>query len=447
MAGTVRKRSWVTRKGETKTAWTADYFDQNRKRHTRQFVTRKAADAWLLRARGEVRDGTHTPDASSITVAEAAVVWLKRGEDESLERATLRGYRGCIETHIVPSIGAVKLSRLTTPRVVEFRDELLRTRTRNTAALALTVLKMIVREMQRRGLTAQNVAHPVRITAKARDRTVLAIGRDVPSKDEVRRLLAAVSPRWKPWFLTAVLTGMRASELRGLTWECVDFDRQVIEVRQRADRWGTLGRPKTAAGTRTIPMAKELADCLREWRLACPRVEQARESRRTMARRLAPILGRRVDAVRNALARYGDDAAFVVRRYRARAKGAEIMRDSAGVPLPAPTAPGRLWLVFPTNSGTVLQHANLDAQVWRPLQVDAGVVTAEGKAKYGLHKLRHFFASWAIEQQFDAKRLQEILGHSSITMTFDRYGHWFPKPCDDQARMAAGARVLLDGSA
>src|SRR5580693_7587169 len=66
MAGTIRKRTWVTRKGETKTAWLADYFDQKRNRHTKQFRTKKAADTWLLRARGEVRDGIHTPDSVSL---------------------------------------------------------------------------------------------------------------------------------------------------------------------------------------------------------------------------------------------------------------------------------------------------------------------------------------------------------------------------------------------
>jgi integrase len=88
MAGTIRKRTWITRKGETRTAWLADYFDQKRKRHTKQFPTKKAADAWLLRARGEVRDGIHTPDSASLTVAEAGELWLRRCEMDGLERAT-----------------------------------------------------------------------------------------------------------------------------------------------------------------------------------------------------------------------------------------------------------------------------------------------------------------------------------------------------------------------
>ena len=54
---------------------------------------------------------------------------------------------------------------------------------------------------------------------------------------------------------TAIFTGLRASELRGLTWDDVDLDRQVLTVRQRADRWGTIGSPKSDAGKREMPLA------------------------------------------------------------------------------------------------------------------------------------------------------------------------------------------------
>jgi integrase len=70
-------------------------------------------------------------------------------------------------------------------------------------------------------------------------------------------------------------------------------------------------------------------------------------------------------------------------------------------------------------------------------------------AKYtGLHSLRHFFASWCINRKADgglelpAKVVQERLGHSSIVMTMDGYGHLFPRG-DDSAELAAAEKVLL----
>jgi integrase len=168
---------------------------------------------------------------------------------------------------------------------------------------------------------------------------------------------------------------MRSSELRGLTWNDVDSERKVISVRQRADHWGAIGAPKSAAGEREIPMSPMVVNALREWRLACP----------------------------NGV---GD-------------------------------------IVFPNGKGNIENHANIANRGFYALQRSAGIVDAEGMPKYGLHALRHFFASWAIEQGFSAKPVQALLGHSSIQMTFDVYGHLFPSLEDDHAKFAAGELVVV----
>ena len=59
-----------------------------------------------------------------------------------------------------------------------------------------------------------------------------------------------------------------------------------------------------------------------------------------------------------------------------------------------------------------------------------------------LHTYRHFYASWLIDQGFGPKRVQALMGHSSIQMTFDTYGHLFPQE-DDHGRFAAGERALM----
>ncbi len=56
--------------------------------------------------------------------------------------------------------------------------------------------------------------------------------------------------------------------------------------------------------------------------------------------------------------------------------------------------------------------------------------------KYGLHSLRHAAASLFIEQGFSPKRVQTLMGHSSIQMTFDTYGHLFPAADDDRVAMS-----------
>jgi integrase len=71
----------------------------------------------------------------------------------------------------------------------------------------------------------------------------------------------------------------------------------------------------------------------------------------------------------------------------------------------------------------------------------------------GLHSLRHFYASWCINRTEDGgsemppKVVQERLGHASITMTFDRYGHLFPRGNDAKELDAAERSLLGPGQA
>jgi integrase len=105
--------------------------------------------------------------------------------------------------------------------------------------------------------------------------------------------------------------------------------------------------------------------------------------------------------------------------------------------------------VFPNGIGRVEFHINLVHRLFWPAQVAAGVVTELGAPKYtGLHSLRHFFASWCINRKVDgglelpAKVVQSRLGHSSISVTMDTYGHLFPR-ADDAAELTAAAGFLL----
>jgi integrase len=123
---------------------------------------------------------------------------------------------------------------------------------------AITNLKTMLTFAQRRGLVAQNVARGVRIKADDReaDHGPVRAAVDFPSMFELNLLIDSAAPRWRPFIVTAIFTGMRMSELRGLRWSDVDLDAGIIHVRQRADDWGTMGPPKSRAGKRDIPLFK-----------------------------------------------------------------------------------------------------------------------------------------------------------------------------------------------
>src|SRR5271166_3247404 len=87
-----------------------------------------------------------------------------------------------------------------------------------------------------------------------------------PTREEIKGIVRAAEGRWRPLLLTAIFTGLRASELRGLRWEDVDFEKRELHVRQRADRYNAIGKPKSEAGERTVPLTPMVLSTLREWK-------------------------------------------------------------------------------------------------------------------------------------------------------------------------------------
>src|SRR5690606_4448319 len=114
-------------------------------------------------------------------------------------------------------------------------------------------------DAQERGLAARNVVREMRGRRKGekrqerRQKGRLKVGLDIPTREEIKALVAALSGRWRPLLLTAIFTGLRASELRGLRWSDVDLDGRSVRVHQRADRFNVIGRPKSESGERTVP--------------------------------------------------------------------------------------------------------------------------------------------------------------------------------------------------
>ena len=82
--------------------------------------------------------------------------------------------------------------------------------------------------------------------------------------------------------------------------------------------------------------------------------------------------------------------------------------------------PHKLDLVFPSQKGKPLSHRVLMKSHVEPILTGAGVEQA------GLHPFRHAAASLWIEQGLNPKRIQHLMGHSSIAMTLDVYGHLLP---------------------
>ena len=311
--------------------------------------------------------GLRSHVAGKLTVAEAGEQWLKHakagvGRDAPLERATTRGYEDMLNRHIVPMIGRVPLANINADAVKSFEARILEgKRTRATIKRVLACLVSILADA---GAPRNAVRDRPRYKKSGRSNSQLEVGKDIPTPDEARSIIHGAADKWRPILITAIFTGLRASELRGLPWKDVDFPNGEIHVRQRADRFYEIGPPKSESSQRSVPMPRYVANTLKEWKLRCPKGEHD--------------------------------------------------------------------LVFPNGKGKVEDLGNIIHRGLIPAQIASGVIDENGKAKYtGMHCLRHYYASWCINRTKDGglglppKNVQARLGHSTLAMTMDTYGHLF----------------------
>ncbi|MGB9270767.1 MAG: tyrosine-type recombinase/integrase [Pseudolabrys sp.] len=225
-----------------------------------------------------------------------------------------------------------------------------------------------------------HVADDVRIKRNKRDERKLEVGRDIPTPGEIKRLIEAAKPgKQRAMLLVAATCGLRASEIRGLRWSDVNLKEATLKVMQRADRFGGIGAPKSVSSRREIPLAPEAVAELREWKLACPKAD--------------------------------------------------------------------LDLVFPAGGGKIAAQVMVARSV-EAVMHKAKVLDKHGEPKYSLHSFRHFFASWCLNRRSEGgrelppKQVQSLLGHSSIVMTMDVYGHLFPRS-SDRTELAQATSALL----
>ncbi|MER9028103.1 hypothetical protein [Mesorhizobium sp. M0674] len=147
--GRAKVRKGTLPSGEVR--WLADYFDAGGNRRAKQFDKRKDADAYLVKVRRDLQLGVHVADSTSITIKEASKLWLERCDAEGLERSTRDAYAQHVNIHIVPRIGARKLSQFNTPHVHAFADELAKDRSPAMVKRVVRSLGAIFVEARRRG--------------------------------------------------------------------------------------------------------------------------------------------------------------------------------------------------------------------------------------------------------------------------------------------------------
>jgi len=297
---------------------------------------------------------------------------------------TYEAHRFHLDHDLLPRLGSRRIASLGVEDVAELITDLRAAgRSAKTTANALGTLQSVLRFARRRGWILND---PVELLEpEERPRPPRRPRGRVLGQAEIERLLDACPSRGRILVETALFSGLRISELLGLTWADIDFAAGLVRVRAQLsrphrDEPARRVAPKTPASIREVPLVPQLSD-----RLAA--------------------------------------------HHRA-------------TPFAAPTD----W-VFVTSRGTPFGERNVARRILKKAADDAGL-NSDGRMPLRFHDLRHTFASHLIvDLGLDVAQVSRILGHASITITLDVYTHLFDDARHSQEirqRMAASqfARLL-----
>ena len=218
------------------------------------FDTKLDASAWLADyAEGAVIADHKRPDP---TLAEYANTWL---DSRELKPRTRAHYRDLLDDHIIPALGALRLSRLSPDKVRTWYAHLdanTPTQRAHTYGLLRTIYTTAIAD-------ELVTANPCRIrgagSSKTKHQTTVA------TLPELEVMVAAMSERYRPMVLLAAWCGLRFGELAELRRGDVDVQGRLLRVSRgvaRANGEVFIGDPKSDAGRREVSVPPHLMPVL-----------------------------------------------------------------------------------------------------------------------------------------------------------------------------------------
>jgi integrase len=326
--------------------------------------TKGEARATLNQARADANRGL-VFNAGRITLGEWMECWLTDvlkplTDAGKMAHSTYVRYEGIVNNHLKPALGHRKLKELSRAEVRRLYAEKCKMLSARSVDYIHVTLQKALSQAVRDDLIPRNVASGERPRSSRHRSSEEA---KALSPTQVRALLeAARGTRNEALYVVAVHAGLRQGELLGLKWTDVDLEAGKLSVRRSlkvTDDGLDFGSPKNNASRRSVPLNKTAVSALKAHR---------------------------------------------VRQNEERLRAAKWQDTD---------------LVFPNRVGKPMDHNNLYYREYKPLLQKAGL----GDEGFTFHSLRHTFASALCNKDVNAKKIQTLLGHSSITQTMDTYSH------------------------
>lgn len=319
----------------------------------------------------------------NITLDEYFNEWIAQKE-KSVKGQTIYTYTGWYRLYIAGAFGALKMKAITRRAVIKWRGELAGEKGVNITARASMLLYQIMKTAKRDGV--MNDVSAVEDLPRLR-----ASGEKRPARETIHRALTETEVQTilfymrDSWYYNALrflfVTGLRSGECAGLEWRDVDMKRGILHIRRTATKdskgHDVIGdSTKTKTSRRDIPMNDTMRAIIRE------------------------------------------------QRERAALFGGNVFAPA-----------GR---IFPAQNGGIWRAhvlGNVINGALKRAEMDGAHIE-----HFSPHATRDTFASMAIKNGVPLNTLKELLGHASLAMTADLYGHVY-----EEQKRDAMERVKIAG--
>lgn len=309
------------------------------------------------------------PSDDKITVGEYAHLWLFKFKYNQLKPASFSRYEDIVRLYIKNSqISNIKLKDLRAIDLQNYYNILSKKEniTPNIIHNTNKILKAILSQAVKEGFILRNYCDLVNLPKLTKQTKINYLTRE----EQEKFLNACKGHRFETLFYLALYTGMRIGEILGLTWDNIDFENNIIHVKQSlryadvVEEDGTkttkilLQTPKTLSSVRDIPIPLKLTQLLKDYK-------------KTYNKNKIAFTG--------TISSYNN-------------------------------------FVFVTNNFTPLNQSNLRKDF-------ISLLNKSMIPKIKFHGLRHTYATRLFEEGVPIKTVQVLMGHSNINTTMNIYTH------------------------